>query len=97
MGSGNSALHFAGSNGHLDQIPVELLTEENLLARNTMGYNVFRMAATNGHLDQLLGLKFSEAITPSVGNTWYEKNLELLKTKGVVSLPASEANEIELF
>jgi len=95
--TGNTALHNAGANGHLDQIPVELLTEANLITENAVGVNVFRMAAKNGHLDQLLGLKFSEAIIPSVGNTWYAKNLAILNAKEAATTPAPETTDIELF
>jgi ankyrin repeat protein len=44
--------HDAAIHGHLDKIPKELLTAENLLQANENGKTCLHYAAYNGHLDQ---------------------------------------------
>jgi ankyrin repeat protein len=50
---GNNLYHFAAYNGHLDQIPKELLTEENLLKPDNDRGSCLHFAAREGHLDQI--------------------------------------------
>jgi ankyrin repeat protein len=45
--------HFAADYGHLDQIPKELLTAENLLQPNSSNDTCLHWAAANGHLHQI--------------------------------------------
>jgi ankyrin repeat protein len=45
--------HKAARNGHLDQIPKELLTAENLLQPNNSGWTCLHIAAERGHLGQV--------------------------------------------
>ena len=42
--NGDTPLHAAAYEGHLDQIPVELLTPENIAVRNYEGVSVWRTA-----------------------------------------------------
>jgi ankyrin repeat protein len=45
--------HWAAANGHLGQIPKELLTEENLLKPDNDRGTCLHIAARNGHLDKI--------------------------------------------
>jgi ankyrin repeat protein len=45
--------HDAAWEGHLDKLPKELLTAENLLQPNNYGWTCLQIAARNGHLDQI--------------------------------------------
>jgi ankyrin repeat protein len=45
--------HKASQNGHLDKIPKELLTAENLLKHDNRGWTCLPYAALNGHLDKI--------------------------------------------
>jgi ankyrin repeat protein len=45
--------HYAADNGHLDQIPREGLTAENLLKHDNSGWTCLHFAAREGHLDQI--------------------------------------------
>jgi hypothetical protein len=45
--------HKASQKGHLDQIPKELLTAENLLKTDTSGWTCLQIAAREGHLDKI--------------------------------------------
>jgi ankyrin repeat protein len=45
--------HKAAYHGHLDKIPKELLTAENLLQPNNSGWTCLHFAAMGGHLDQI--------------------------------------------
>ncbi len=47
-------IQWAADNGHLDQqIPPELLTEENLVHKDDDGDTSFHAAAVGGHLNQI--------------------------------------------
>jgi hypothetical protein len=45
--------HYAAYDGHLDQIPKELLTAENLLKPGWNSWTCLHYGARNGHLDQI--------------------------------------------
>jgi ankyrin repeat protein len=50
---GNTLLHEAAENGHLNKIPIAQLTLELLLTRNDNGDTPLHAAAYEGHLDQV--------------------------------------------
>ena len=50
---GDTPLHAAAYEGHLDQVPPPLLTAENLGARNYDGVTPVRIAASRGFIEQL--------------------------------------------
>jgi ankyrin repeat protein len=50
---GETVFHVAALNGHLDQLPADLLTEEVMLRRTRAGDTVIHAAAIAGHLGQI--------------------------------------------
>ena len=57
--NGDTPLHAAAYEGHLDQLPVSLLTIERLSARNYDGISVISLAAQRGFISQV-----PEAVRP---------------------------------
>jgi hypothetical protein len=51
--TGYTPLHEAAVQGHLDQVPAELLTVENMTMWNWLGVTPIHSAAKYGHLDQV--------------------------------------------
>ena len=49
----SATLHAAAAEGHLDQIPAELLTRAATGARNYQGLTVAALAKQSGHFDQI--------------------------------------------
>jgi len=70
---------MAARNGYLEQIPSNLLTEENLMIRNFSGITALHKAAETGNLSPLIGMDFSEKVRDIVGNEWYEENVVALR------------------
>jgi len=94
---GETSIQKAARMGHMDQIPLEFLTEETLTSTQN-GYNQTPLdnASDCGNLDQLLGIKFSSAIIPTVGIEWYEKNEELIRQRDSVAEQVQD-QDIEVF
>ncbi|HYD85213.1 MAG TPA: ankyrin repeat domain-containing protein, partial [Opitutus sp.] len=51
--NGDTPLHAAAYEGHLDQVPLGLLTEENLNVRNYEGVSVGRTAINCGYSEHI--------------------------------------------
>ncbi|MBP6307525.1 MAG: hypothetical protein KA334_02305, partial [Opitutaceae bacterium] len=51
--NGDTPLHAAAYEGHLDQIPAKFFTAELLNSRNYGGLTVGRLAIERSHLDQI--------------------------------------------
>jgi ankyrin repeat protein len=51
--NGDTPLHAAAFEGHLDQVPPALLTRERLAARNYDGISVIGLASDRGFLSQI--------------------------------------------
>ena len=65
---GNTMLHWAATDGYLDQAPKELLTEENMRIKNNAGDSVLHKAAFHGNLHQIPICLLTEANITLNGN-----------------------------
>ena len=51
--NGDTPLHAAAHEGHLDQVPAGVLTRETAATRNYDGLSVIQTALDRGHLEQI--------------------------------------------
>jgi hypothetical protein len=51
--NGDTPLHAAAYEGHLDQVPGEILTKERMATRNYDGVSVASLAVERGHISQI--------------------------------------------
>jgi hypothetical protein len=68
---GNTLYHKAAQNGHLDKIPRNLLTAENLLKANSDGDTCLHYAAYEDHLNQIPPLAYKTLLNLK---THFERN-----------------------
>ena len=70
--NGYTPLHYAAMGGQLDQVPVEILTKENMLVPGNDGDTPLQQAAIKGQLDQVpveILTKENMLVPDSNGNT----------------------------
>jgi len=87
---------FAIWNG-LDLIPNQILTAENLLIKERIGYTPLEYLMMRDGLDLLLGIDLPESIKDIVGPDWWDKTQSVISAKKTVKVVEPDICDIELF